>query len=116
RDHRDAAGLGGAHDRAGVGACEDPLDRDRVGLVLVEPGLDAALDVDQALGDVLVGGGAEHVDVDQAQGPADASLDHAHAAGGRPGVDPHPPQVVTLPRPAVRTPFRTLAGPAAETG
>ena len=72
RDHRDPAGLGGAHHGAGVGPGEDPLDRDRVGPVLVEPGLDAPLDVDQPQRDVLVGRGAQDVDVDQAQRPADA--------------------------------------------
>ena len=87
-DHGDAAGLGGAHDRAGVGAGEDPLDRDGVGPVLVEPGLDAALDVHQPHRDVLVGGGAQDVDVDQPQRPTHVALDHAHAAPGQPGVDP----------------------------
>ncbi len=43
-DDGDRAGLRGAHDRADVVLAEDPLDRDRVGPVLVEPLLDAALD------------------------------------------------------------------------
>ena len=47
--HRDPAGLGGAHHGADVGAREDPLDRDRVRAVLLEPGLDAPLDAHQPL-------------------------------------------------------------------
>ena len=47
-DQRDAAGLRGAHHRADVGPREHPLDRDRVGPVLVEPGVDAPLDASPA--------------------------------------------------------------------
>ena len=78
------------------GAGEDPLDRHGVGPVLVEPRLDAALEVHQPLGDVQVGGGAEHVDVDQVQRSADAAVDHAHAAAGQPGVDPEHAHAVAL--------------------
>ena len=73
---------------AGVGAGEDALDGHGVGLVVVEPGVDAAHDGDQALGDRGVGAGAQHVDVDERQGSPDAALDHAHAAAGQPRVDP----------------------------
>ena len=71
RDQGDAAGLGGAHDRADVVLAEDPLDRDGVGRVLVEPGVDAPLDRRPAAAPTRRSArGAHDVDVDQAQRPA----------------------------------------------
>jgi hypothetical protein len=78
---------GGAHDGAEVVLGEDPLDGDGVGADLVEPLLDAAFDAQQALGQVLVGAGADGVGADEAQGAADGALDGAHAAPGEPRVD-----------------------------
>ena len=94
-DHGDAAGLGGAHDGADVGAGEDPLDRDRVGPVLLDPGVDALLDGHQPLGHGERGRRTDDVDVDQPQRPADVALDDAHAHPGQPGVDAQHPHLLT---------------------
>ena len=107
---RDAAGLGGAHDGAEVVLGEDPLDRDRVGRVPVDPVLDAALDGDQALRQRQLGGGAHHAHADQAQRSPDRALDHADTAAGQAGVDPehaHGLPSSSPDGPSVRTPVRT---------
>ena len=112
-----AAGLGGAHHGADVVLGEDPLDRDRVGPVLVEPGLDAALDVRPAAAAiVLVGRGADHVDVDQPQRPADAPsttpMPQRVSPGSIPSTRMSSPSAV---RPSEHLFVRTLAGAVAET-
>ena len=100
----DAAGLGRAHHRAHVVLAEDPLDRDRVGLVPLDPLLDAGLDRDQPVRDRQVTGGADHTDVDQLDRPADRAVDHAHPAPGQTGIDPQHAHAASV---AVRTPVRT---------
>ena len=84
----DAAGLGGAHHRLHVVLAEDPLDRDRVGCVRVEPLLETDLEQAQPLGDRQLGAGAYDAHVDQRQRATDRAVDHADAAPGQPGVDP----------------------------
>ena len=79
--------LGRAHHRADVVLGEDPLDRDGIGLVLVEPRLQCPLDRDQPGAEVVVGRGAHDVDGHGAQGPAERALDDAETAAGQPGVD-----------------------------
>ena len=68
-------------------------------------------------GDREVGRGAQHVDVDQAQRPADGALDHAQAAAGQAGVDPEHAHARLLPRRVSEQVFvSTLGGPAGAIG
>ena len=103
---RDAAGLGGAHDGAEVVLGEDPLDRDRVGRVPVDPVLDAALDRDQALRQRQRRRTVRTTPTStRRQRPPDRALDHADTAAGQAGVDPEHAHGLTPS--VVRTPVRT---------
>ena len=105
-DHRDAAGLGGAHHGAGRCAGEDPLDRDRVGPVLVEPAPRCrARSSHSRCGDRQRRRrcGRRRRRPACSGRPTDA-LDHAQAAAGQAGVDP---QHAHAARPLVRTAVRT---------
>ena len=50
-------------------------------------GVETLLDLAESLRDREVGGGADHADADQAERPADRSLDDTDAAPGQAGVD-----------------------------
>ena len=120
-DDRHGAGLGGAHHGTDVGLREDPLDRDGVRPVLVEPGLEGHLQGDQAGAERGVGRGAHHPDVHEGD-PARGAVHDAQAAPGQPGVDsqhPHrlgPPPRRSAARTAVRDTSRVAGRPPRRAG
>lgn len=100
-DHRDAAGLSRAHDRADVVLAEDALDGDDIRAVLQDARLDLLLQLVQAASDVEVGGRAEHADVHHRQRSAHRSVHNSYAAARETRVDsqdPHEPTAVHTER------------------
>ncbi len=100
-DHRDAAGLRGAHDGADVVLAEDALDGNDIGPMLEDARLDLLLQLVQAAGDVEVRRRAEHTDVNHRQRSADRAVDDTHTAPGEARVNPehsHGPTTVHTER------------------
>jgi hypothetical protein len=76
---------------------EDPLDRDHVGRVRRDRGVERGGEEEQPLRQVGLGRGADHLDVHEPQRAAGGALDHADPAPGQPRVDTEHPHRSSSP-------------------
>jgi hypothetical protein len=70
---------------------ENPLHRDRVRVMSIEPFLEPCLDVQQPLGKRHIGRRPDDTDGDKTQRTPGDAVDHADPAAGQPRIDPKHP-------------------------
>ena len=127
--HGDARSLSGLHHRAHVVLAEDPLDRDRVGMVPPDPGKEFALEGQQSVLDRGRRCAAQDTHFDEPQPASRFAVDDAEAASGEARIDTEYPHAATsADRSACRSrrpepltiapgrPKRTYVRPAEPTG